>query len=82
LVERASVDDRALLFKSRASPVIARPSALHGLWDGLAGLLDSFLVPGADVLAALAVVSATGLALLWWRWRAAIRLQMASVGQD
>jgi RsiW-degrading membrane proteinase PrsW (M82 family) len=57
-------------------------SLLHGLWDGLPGLLDSFLVPGADVLAALAVVSATGLALLWWRWREAIRLQMASVGQD
>ena len=56
-------------------------SLLHGLWDGLPGLLDSFLVPGADVLAALAVVSATGLGLLWWRWREAIRLQMA-VGQD
>jgi len=57
-------------------------SLLHGLWDGLPGLLDSFLVPGADVLAALAVVSATGLVLLWWRWREAVRLQMASVGQD
>jgi hypothetical protein len=34
------------------------------------------------VLAVLAVVSATGLSLLWWRWREAVRLQMASVGQD
>src|SRR2546428_4428525 len=57
-------------------------SLLHGLWDGLPGLLDSFLVPGADVLAALAVVSAAGLALLWWRWREAVRLPIASVGQD
>jgi RsiW-degrading membrane proteinase PrsW (M82 family) len=54
-------------------------SLLHGLWDGLPGLLDGFLVPDADVLA---VVSATGLSLLWWRWREAVRLQMVSVGQD
>src|SRR5712692_10084885 len=57
-------------------------SILHGLWDGRPGLLDGFLVPGADELAALAVVSATGLALLWWRWREAVRLQMASGGLD
>ena len=57
-------------------------SILHGLWDGLPGLLDAFLVPSADVLAVLAVVSATGLALLWWRWRVAVRMQLASVDQD
>jgi len=44
-------------------------SLLHGLWDGLRGLLNGFLAPGVDVLAALAAVSATGLFLLWWRWR-------------
>jgi RsiW-degrading membrane proteinase PrsW (M82 family) len=55
-------------------------SLLHGLWDGLPGLLNGFLAPGVDVLAALAVVSATGLFLLWWRWREAVRLQTAAAG--
>jgi protease PrsW len=57
-------------------------SVLHGLWDGLPGLLNGFLAPGADVLAALAVVSATGLFLLWWRWREAVRLQLADHDGD
>ena len=57
-------------------------SVLHGLWDGLPGLLNRFLAPGADVLAALAVVSATGLFLLWWRWREAVRLQLADPDRD
>jgi protease PrsW len=57
-------------------------SLLHGLWDGLPGLLAGFLAAGADVLAALAVVSGTGLFLLWWRWREAVRLQRAHLGLD
>ena len=57
-------------------------SLLHGLWDGLAGLLDGILAPGTDVLAALAVVSGAGLVLLSWRWRQAVRIQAASSSCD
>ena len=51
-------------------------SLLHGLLDGLPSLLEGVLAPGIDVLAALALVSAAGLFLLWWRWREAVRLQV------
>ncbi len=45
---------------------------LHGLWDGLPSLFSALTVPGADLIAAEALVGFMGLLLLWRRWREAI----------
>ncbi len=50
---------------------------LHGLWDGLPGLLALFVSSGFDIMLAQALIGATGLAMLWWRWREARWLQEA-----
>ncbi|MHB0877926.1 MAG: PrsW family intramembrane metalloprotease [Anaerolineae bacterium] len=53
-------------------------SLLHAAWDGLPGLMAIFLPAGPAILLSEALVGATGLAILWWRWREAVRLQLAA----
>jgi RsiW-degrading membrane proteinase PrsW (M82 family) len=48
---------------------------LHGLWDGLPGLITAFVSSGPDIFIAQAIVGLTGLFILWRRWREAVRLQ-------
>ncbi len=48
---------------------------LHGLWDGLPGLITAFVSSGPDVFVAQAVVGGIGLFILWRRWREARHLQ-------
>jgi protease PrsW len=55
---------------------------LHGLWDGLPGLLTQFVSSGLDIMLAQAAVGAAGLFLLWWRWREARRLQEAALAAE
>jgi RsiW-degrading membrane proteinase PrsW (M82 family) len=55
---------------------------LHGLWDGLPGLITAFVSSGPDVFIAQAIVGATGLFILWRRWREAARLQDKAVTDE
>lgn len=48
---------------------------LHGLWDGLPGLLAAFMVPGMEVFISQAGIALAGLFILWRRWREAVHLQ-------
>ncbi len=48
---------------------------LHGLWDGLPGLIGSFTGSGLDVFIAQSLVGIAGLVILWRRWREAVILQ-------
>ena len=48
---------------------------LHGLWDGMPGVMTALLFPGVDVFIGQALVGAAGLFILWLRWREAKRLQ-------
>ena len=50
-------------------------SLLHGLWDGIPSLINAFVGSGLDVLVGQSLVAATGLFILWRRWREAKRLQ-------
>ena len=52
---------------------------LHGLWDGLPGLISAFIHTGIAVFVGQALVGGIGLFILWRRWREARRLQ--EVGQ-
>jgi RsiW-degrading membrane proteinase PrsW (M82 family) len=49
---------------------------LHGLWDGLPGVVSAILSPGLDVFIGQAIVGGFGLVILWRRWSEARRLQM------
>ncbi len=49
-------------------------SILHGLWDGLPGIIALFTPQASDLLIGEALVGLTGLVILWWRWREAKRL--------
>jgi RsiW-degrading membrane proteinase PrsW (M82 family) len=51
-------------------------SVLHGLWDGLPGVVAVLLSPGMDVFIAQGLVAVTGLFILWRRWREARRQQV------
>ncbi len=51
-------------------------SVLHGLWDGLPAVVAALLSPGLDVFIAQGLVAATGLFILWRRWREARRQQV------
>jgi RsiW-degrading membrane proteinase PrsW (M82 family) len=55
---------------------------LHGLWDGLPGLIAVLLSPGIDVFIGQALVGGVGLFILWRRWREARRLQEAGQAAD
>ncbi len=49
---------------------------LHGLWDGLPGVIAVILSPGLDVLIGQAAIGAISLFILWRRWSEARRLQI------
>ena len=49
---------------------------LHGLWDGLPGVVSAALSPGLDVFIGQAIVGGVSLFILWRRWSEAQRLQM------
>ena len=49
---------------------------LHGLWDGLPGVVSVILSPGLDVFIGQAIVGGVSLFILWRRWSEARRLQM------
>jgi protease PrsW len=50
-------------------------AALHGLWDGLPGLIAAVVRADLDIFIAQVSIGAMGLFLLWRRWREAVRLQ-------
>jgi protease PrsW len=54
-------------------------SILHGLWDGLPGLITELFGPGLDVFAGQALVGIIGLFILGRRWREAKRLQVENL---
>ena len=49
---------------------------LHGLWDGVPGLIAIFFSPGLDVFIGEALIGGLGFLILWRRWREARRLQI------
>jgi len=48
---------------------------LHGLWDGLPGVIGAVVRADFDIFIAQMSIGAVGLFLLWRRWREAIQLQ-------
>ncbi len=48
---------------------------LHGLWDGVPGLIAVLFSSGLDVLVSQLLIGSLGLLILWRRWREAKRLQ-------
>jgi RsiW-degrading membrane proteinase PrsW (M82 family) len=48
---------------------------LHGLWDGVPGLIAILFSSGLDVLIGQALIGGLGLLILWRRWAEARRLQ-------
>ncbi len=48
---------------------------LHGLWDGVPGLVAVLFSSGLDVLVSQFLIGGLGLLILWRRWREAMRLQ-------
>lgn len=50
---------------------------LHGLWDGLPGLISSLTLSGANILIGNSVVGAIGLFLLWRLWKEARMVQLS-----
>jgi RsiW-degrading membrane proteinase PrsW (M82 family) len=55
--------------------------ALHGLWDGLPGVVDTITGSGLDVFISQSVIGLAGLFILWRKWREAVRLQAAQAEQ-
>ncbi len=53
---------------------------LHGLWDGLPGIVGFITGSGFDVLISQTSVGLVGLFLLWLRWRRAVREQLEASG--
>jgi len=49
---------------------------LHGLWDGLPGVVAAVLSPGLDVFIGQAIIGGISLFILWRRWSEGQRLQM------
>jgi RsiW-degrading membrane proteinase PrsW (M82 family) len=49
--------------------------ALHGLWDGLPGVIAAVVRPDFDIFIAQMSIGAIGLLILWYRWREAVQLQ-------
>jgi RsiW-degrading membrane proteinase PrsW (M82 family) len=49
---------------------------LHGLWDGLPGLITTFVSSGPDVIIGQFTVAAMGLFILWRLWHQAKRHQI------
>lgn len=57
-------------------------SILHGLWDGLPGVINFIFGPGLDIFLAQLFVGVVGLSILWLRWREAVRLQKEDLLED
>jgi len=57
-------------------------AVLHGLWDGLPGVVANVLSPGVDVFIAQSLVGGVSLLLLYFRWRDARRLQIIQVQEE
>ncbi len=53
-------------------------SILHGLWDGLPGLLANFVSNGVDILLAEVAIAALSLFILWRLWRQSLRRELAN----
>ncbi len=51
--------------------------ALHGLWDGLPGVVAFITGSGLDVFVSQSLIGLVGLFILWRRWREAASLQLA-----
>jgi RsiW-degrading membrane proteinase PrsW (M82 family) len=49
---------------------------LHGLWDGLPGVLTNIVSSGLDILIAQLAIGAVGLFILWRHWREGERLAL------
>jgi RsiW-degrading membrane proteinase PrsW (M82 family) len=49
---------------------------LHGLWDGLPQVIAAATGPGVNVFVAQGVIGLIGLAILWYRWREAVRREL------
>lgn len=54
-------------------------AALHGLWDGLPDVINTYFGSGLDIFVGQALVAAAGIFILWLRWREAKRLQLKSL---
>lgn len=52
---------------------------LHGLWDGLPGVVGIVTGSGLDVFISQSVIGLTGLVILWRRWTEAVRLQLIAM---
>lgn len=55
-------------------------SILHGLWDGLPQLIGVLTQMGLDVFVAQAAIGLTGLIILRFRWREAVKREIPPVG--
>jgi RsiW-degrading membrane proteinase PrsW (M82 family) len=53
---------------------------LHGLWDGLPGVLTNIVSSGLDILIAQLAIGAAGLFILWRHWREGERLALERQG--
>jgi RsiW-degrading membrane proteinase PrsW (M82 family) len=51
---------------------------LHGLWDGLPPVISILTGSGLDVAIGQGAVAIAGLVILWFRWREAVRRELAS----
>jgi RsiW-degrading membrane proteinase PrsW (M82 family) len=52
-------------------------SVLHGLWDGLPQLIGSLTQMELDVFLTQAAIGVTGLVVLWFRWKEAVKREIA-----
>jgi RsiW-degrading membrane proteinase PrsW (M82 family) len=69
-------------FNSKVIGAYLTVSILHGLWDGLPGVITAIFGPGLDVFVGAATIGLIGLFILWRRWREAKRLQMESLASN
>jgi RsiW-degrading membrane proteinase PrsW (M82 family) len=54
-------------------------AVLHGLWDGLPPVVAAVTGAGLDVFLAQGGIGVAGLAILWFRWREAVRRELGPV---
>ena len=54
-------------------------AVLHGLWDGLPGVVGAVTGSGLDVFASQGLIGIAGLVILWFRWREAVRRELGPV---
>ena len=68
-------------FKLNSKVLLAYVTAvvLHGLWDGVPGVLSNFVSNGVEVLLAQLLVGSLGVIILWRLWRGAEKRQAAEL---